>query len=142
MFLKYVNKILLVISNVAVSKRACCTSFVFLWYSSTGIILGTTIFSCVEFSPYKIQVFVCFFFVSDPRVKGWLLLENYTPTFIFSALYLLIVWLGPKYMRNKQPFSCRGILVIYNLGLTLLSLYMFYEVREKGLLRLILWCLF
>ncbi|NXP92743.1 ELOV5 protein, partial [Passerina amoena] len=64
----------------------------------------------------------------DPRVKGWLLLENYTPTFIFSALYLLIVWLGPKYMRNKQPFSCRGILVIYNLGLTLLSLYMFYEL--------------
>ncbi|NXS11882.1 ELOV5 protein, partial [Neodrepanis coruscans] len=64
----------------------------------------------------------------DPRVKGWLLLENYTPTFIFSALYLLIVWLGPKYMRNKQPFSCRGILVVYNLGLTLLSLYMFYEL--------------
>uniref|UniRef100_A0A8C3QXM0 Elongation of very long chain fatty acids protein 5 n=10 Tax=Passeriformes TaxID=9126 RepID=A0A8C3QXM0_9PASS len=64
----------------------------------------------------------------DPRVKGWLLLENYTPTFIFSVLYLLIVWLGPKYMRNKQPFSCRGILVIYNLGLTLLSLYMFYEL--------------
>ncbi|POI25673.1 hypothetical protein CIB84_010577, partial [Bambusicola thoracicus] len=64
----------------------------------------------------------------DPRVKGWLLLENYTPTFIFSVLYLLIVWLGPKYMRNKQPFSCRGILVVYNLGLTLLSLYMFYEL--------------
>lgn len=74
-----------------------------------------------------------FLFVSDPRVKGWLLLENYTPTFIFSVLYLLIVWLGPKYMRNKQPFSCRGILVVYNLGLTLLSLYMFYEVGEKGL---------
>uniref|UniRef100_A0A8C9G175 very-long-chain 3-oxoacyl-CoA synthase n=1 Tax=Pavo cristatus TaxID=9049 RepID=A0A8C9G175_PAVCR len=49
----------------------------------------------------------------DPRVKGWLLLENYTPTFIFSVLYLLIVWLGPKYMRNKQPFSCRGILQNY-----------------------------
>ncbi|NXA54069.1 ELOV5 protein, partial [Nothocercus julius] len=64
----------------------------------------------------------------DPRVKGWLLLENYSPTFIFSVLYLLIVWLGPKYMRNKQPFSCRGILVVYNLGLTLLSLYMFYEL--------------
>lgn len=94
-------------------------------------------------SPYKILVFVWFcLFVSDPRVKGWLLLENYTPTFIFSVLYLLIVWLGPKYMRNKQPFLCRGILVIYNLGLTLLSLYMFYEVREKGLVRLILQCLF
>lgn len=36
-------------------------------------------------------------------------------------------------MRNKQPFSCRGILVVYNLGLTLLSLYMFYEVGKNGL---------
>ncbi|XP_049750377.1 very long chain fatty acid elongase 5 isoform X1 [Loxodonta africana] len=64
----------------------------------------------------------------DTRVKGWFLLDNYIPTFICSILYLLIVWLGPKYMRNRQPFSCRGILVVYNLGLTLLSLYMFCEL--------------
>ncbi|XP_012296966.1 very long chain fatty acid elongase 5 isoform X2 [Aotus nancymaae] len=64
----------------------------------------------------------------DTRVKGWFLLDNYIPTFICSVIYLLVVWLGPKYMRNKQPFSCRGILVVYNLGLTLLSLYMFCEI--------------
>lgn len=132
---------LFVISNVARSKRACWTSFVLLWYSSTGSVLVTAIFRCVEFFLQNLSVCM-FLFVSDPRVKGWLLLENYTPTFIFSVLYLLIVWLGPKYMRNKQPFSCRGILVIYNLGLTLLSLYMFYEVRGKGLGSLVLQCLF
>uniref|UniRef100_A0A8C5WS34 Elongation of very long chain fatty acids protein 5 n=1 Tax=Laticauda laticaudata TaxID=8630 RepID=A0A8C5WS34_LATLA len=64
----------------------------------------------------------------DPRVKGWFLLTNYRPTFLFSVLYLLIIWLGPKYMRNRQPFSSRGVLVVYNIGLTLLSLYMFYEL--------------
>ncbi|XP_030054825.1 very long chain fatty acid elongase 5 [Microcaecilia unicolor] len=48
--------------------------------------------------------------------------------FFFTILYLFIVWIGPKYIQNKQPFSCRSILVIYNLGLTLLSLYMFYEL--------------
>ncbi|XP_058162875.1 very long chain fatty acid elongase 5 [Dasypus novemcinctus] len=64
----------------------------------------------------------------DARVKGWFLLDNYIPTFICSVIYLLIVWLGPKYMKNRQPFSCRGILVVYNLGLTLLSLYMFCEL--------------
>uniref|UniRef100_A0A8D1CBG0 Elongation of very long chain fatty acids protein n=2 Tax=Sus scrofa TaxID=9823 RepID=A0A8D1CBG0_PIG len=64
----------------------------------------------------------------DLRVKGWFLLDNYIPTLVCSILYLLIVWLGPKYMKNRQPFSCRGILVVYNLGLTLLSLYMFYEL--------------
>lgn len=68
---------------------------------------------------------------SDTRVKGWFLLDNYIPTFVCSAIYLLIVWLGPKYMKNRQPFSCRGILVVYNLGLTLLSLYMFYEVGHS-----------
>ncbi|XP_058931321.1 very long chain fatty acid elongase 5 [Kogia breviceps] len=64
----------------------------------------------------------------DPRVKGWFLLDSYIPTLLCSILYLLIVWLGPKYMKNRPPFSCRGILVVYNLGLTLLSLYMFCEL--------------
>ncbi|XP_050996095.1 elongation of very long chain fatty acids protein 5 isoform X2 [Acomys russatus] len=64
----------------------------------------------------------------DTRVKGWFLLDNYIPTFVCSVIYLLIVWLGPKYMKNRQPFSCRRILVVYNLGLTLLSLYMFHEL--------------
>lgn len=58
-------------------------------------------------------------------------MDNYLPTLAFSIMYLLIVWLGPKYMKNRQPFSCRGILVVYNLGLTFLSLYMFCEVSER-----------
>ncbi|XP_072293179.1 very long chain fatty acid elongase 5 [Eucyclogobius newberryi] len=64
----------------------------------------------------------------DRRVRGWLLLDNYLPTFALTVLYLVIVWMGPKYMRNRPPFSCRGLLLIYNVGLTLLSLYMFYEL--------------
>ncbi|KAM9804023.1 very long chain fatty acid elongase 5 [Neosynchiropus ocellatus] len=64
----------------------------------------------------------------DQRVKGWLLLDNYSPTFALTVMYLLIVWTGPKYMSRRPPLSCRGLLVCYNLGLTLLSLYMFYEL--------------
>lgn len=71
------------------------------------------------------------YYFPDTRVKGWFLLDNYIPTFVCSIIYLLIVWLGPKYMKNRQPFFCRGILVVYNLGLTLLSLYMFYEVGQR-----------
>lgn len=86
-------------------------------------------------------LFICFFFFflrlmfSDPRVRGWLLLDNYLPTLAFTIMYLLIVWMGPKYMRNRQPFSCRGILVVYNLVLTFLSLYLFYEVGQKFYLK-------
>ncbi|XP_029305587.1 very long chain fatty acid elongase 5 [Cottoperca gobio] len=64
----------------------------------------------------------------DQRVRGWLLLDNYPPTFALTVMYLLIVWMGPKYMKHRQPYSSRGLLVLYNLGLTLLSFYMFYEL--------------
>ncbi|XP_068435730.1 very long chain fatty acid elongase 5-like isoform X2 [Clinocottus analis] len=64
----------------------------------------------------------------DKRVQGWLLLDNYPPTFALTVMYLLIVWIGPKYMKERPAYSCRGLLVLYNLGLTLLSFYMFYEL--------------
>lgn len=57
-----------------------------------------------------------------------LLLDNYPPTFALTVMYLLIVWMGPKYMKHRQPYSCRAVMVFYNLGLTLLSFYMFYEL--------------
>ncbi|XP_076829981.1 very long chain fatty acid elongase 5 [Brachyhypopomus gauderio] len=64
----------------------------------------------------------------DPRVKGWLLLDNYPPTLAFSITYLFIVWVGPKYMKSRKAVSCGRILVVYNLALTLLSLYMFHQL--------------
>lgn len=87
---------------------------------------------CYYFYIYFI-ITECFFFYNfpDTRVEGWFLLDNYVPTLVCSILYLLIVWLGPKYMKTRQPFSCRRILVVYNLGLTLLSLYMFCEVSQR-----------
>ncbi|XP_006893188.1 PREDICTED: elongation of very long chain fatty acids protein 5 isoform X1 [Elephantulus edwardii] len=64
----------------------------------------------------------------DTRVVGWFLLDNYLPTLISTIIYLLVVWLGPKYMKNRPPFSFPKILVVYNTALTLLSLYMFLEL--------------
>ncbi|KAK7930774.1 hypothetical protein WMY93_007169 [Mugilogobius chulae] len=68
----------------------------------------------------------------DPRVQGWLLLDDYLPTFTLTVLYLLIVWMGPKYMKDRPPVSCRGLLLIYNVGLTLLSVYMFWELSSAA----------
>ncbi|XP_032876582.1 elongation of very long chain fatty acids protein 5 isoform X1 [Amblyraja radiata] len=72
--------------------------------------------------------FVSWFGPRDPRVEGFFLLDTYPPTFLLSLLYLFVVWVGPKYMQNKPPLTSRGILVVYNIGLTLLSLYMFCEL--------------
>ncbi|KAM9808566.1 very long chain fatty acid elongase 5 isoform 1-T1 [Syngnathus typhle] len=64
----------------------------------------------------------------DQRVRGWPLLDNYSPTVALTVAYLVVVWTGPKYMKHRQAFSCKGLLVVYNMGLTLLSLGMFYQL--------------
>ncbi|XP_061692320.1 elongation of very long chain fatty acids protein 5 [Syngnathoides biaculeatus] len=64
----------------------------------------------------------------DQRVRGWLLLDSYSTTFALTLVYIVLVWTGPKYMRHRQAYSCKGLLVLYNVGLTLLSLSMFYQL--------------
>ncbi|KAM8901665.1 very long chain fatty acid elongase 2 isoform 2-T2 [Lycaon pictus] len=64
----------------------------------------------------------------DSRVRGWFMLDSYLPTFFLTVLYLLSIWLGNKYMKNRHALSLRGILTLYNLGITLLSLYMLAEL--------------
>ncbi|XP_060019933.1 elongation of very long chain fatty acids protein 2 [Lagenorhynchus albirostris] len=64
----------------------------------------------------------------DSRVRGWFLLDSYLPTFSLTVLYLLSIWLGNRYMRSRPALSLRGVLTLYNLGITLLSAYMLAEL--------------
>lgn len=68
--------------------------------------------------------------LSDERVRGMLLLDGYLPTLALTLGYLLVVWMGPRYMKHRQPYSCRGAMMLYNLGITILSFGMFSEVKE------------
>lgn len=54
------------------------------------------------------------------------------PTLCISTFYLLFVWLGPKWMKDREPFQMRLVLIIYNFGMVLLNLFIF---REVGLLK-------
>jgi len=63
----------------------------------------------------------------DPDVKTWPLISTPVPVAVLGTLYLLIIWLGPKFMANKKPLDIRNILLVYNFGLLTLSAYMFYE---------------
>lgn len=71
---------------------------------------------------------ICVFPLLDARVRGWFLLDSYLPTFFLTGAYLLCIWLGNKFMKNRPPFSLRPHLIMYNLGITLLSFYMLIEV--------------
>uniref|UniRef100_A0A2K6FIB3 Elongation of very long chain fatty acids protein n=1 Tax=Propithecus coquereli TaxID=379532 RepID=A0A2K6FIB3_PROCO len=64
----------------------------------------------------------------DARVRGWFMLDSYLPTFFLTVIYLLSIWLGNKYMKNRPALSLRGILTLYNLAITLLSAYMLAEL--------------
>ncbi|XP_069476815.1 very long chain fatty acid elongase 2 [Ambystoma mexicanum] len=78
---------------------------------------------------HEVNTFVDYMFgPRDQRVRGWLMLDSYLPTFFLTLLYLISIWLGTKYMKNRPAMSLRGHLIVYNLGVTLLSLYMLIEL--------------
>ncbi|CAH1774017.1 unnamed protein product [Owenia fusiformis] len=66
---------------------------------------------------------------ADPRTKDWLLVNN-TPVYVWAltAIYMLIVFLGPTIMKNRRPYDLSAFLVVYNLGLVALSAYMLIEI--------------
>ncbi|KPJ15888.1 Elongation of very long chain fatty acids protein AAEL008004 [Papilio machaon] len=71
--------------------------------------------------------------VSDPRVQGWFLFDTPLPTLAMVIAYLAFVMVaGPLWMANKKPFRIQNVLVAYNAGQVLLSLYMFYEHLASG----------
>lgn len=54
---------------------------------------------------------------------------NPVPVWILTVMYLVFVtYAGPKYMKNREPYSLKYFMVIYNIGLVFMSIYMFVEV--------------
>ncbi|XP_022916141.1 very long chain fatty acid elongase AAEL008004 isoform X2 [Onthophagus taurus] len=71
--------------------------------------------------------------VSDPRTTDWPLIDTPIPTIIMVLIYLYIVlFLGPRLMMNQKPFKLKEVLILYNGGQVLFSLYMLYEHLMSG----------
>ncbi|XP_071955006.1 very long chain fatty acid elongase 4-like [Antedon mediterranea] len=70
--------------------------------------------------------------ISDPRVSDWLLMESPLPTIVITLVYLLMVYWGPKVMKSREPFELKGVMMIYNLGCVVLSLYIVVECIYCG----------
>lgn len=65
---------------------------------------------------------------ADPRSKDWLLVSSPWPLLAIIILYLLLLRFGPKFMANRKPFDLKGVMVVYNLLVVVLSVYMFKEL--------------
>lgn len=71
---------------------------------------------------------------ADYRTKDWFLVwSNPIYVWVITLLYLIITFLGPRFMRNRQPYSLSGFLVVYNLALVALSVYMFVEMNLSAI---------
>ena len=49
-------------------------------------------------------------------------------TYGLVLMYLVIVWVGPRIMKNREAFDLKPVLMVYNGALVVLSAYMFWEV--------------
>ena len=73
----------------------------------------------------KINVHLTFV---DKRTRGWLLVDSPVPTLCFILLYLFLVWIGPKFMKNRKPFKLPWLLLPYNFAMACLNAYIAMEV--------------
>ncbi|XP_066538716.1 elongation of very long chain fatty acids protein 4a [Hoplias malabaricus] len=66
--------------------------------------------------------------IADKRVEKWPLMDSPLPTLAISSSYLLFLWLGPKFMRNREPFQLRKTLIVYNFSMVIFNVFIFKEL--------------
>ncbi|KAL6435984.1 hypothetical protein ACFW04_005661 [Cataglyphis niger] len=66
----------------------------------------------------------------NERTRGWLLVDSPQPTLIYTLLYLLIVWAGPKVMKKRKAFKLTWALVPYNLAMACLNAYIAIQIAH------------
>ena len=70
---------------------------------------------------------------TDPRMDSYPLMSSPFPTLAICLTYVITVsWLGPRWMKNRQPYDVRKLLIVYNFAQVLFSLFLFYRVGRRG----------
>merc|ERR1712001_420336 len=64
----------------------------------------------------------------DPRVDNWLGMASIWPTIIICTAYVYFVKVvGPRLMKDREPYELKNILLVYNFSQVLFSFWMFME---------------
>lgn len=56
------------------------------------------------------------------------MVDSPVPTFVYTTMYLSIVCIGPRLMRDRRPFRLNWLLLPYNFAMAALNLYIAIEV--------------
>lgn len=73
-------------------------------------------------------IFCFVFFFSDPRTTNWFLMTSPWPTIAIVALYMIFVYGGQRWMKNRPAYALKDLMLCYNFCLVILNAYIFYEV--------------
>lgn len=66
--------------------------------------------------------------IADKRTRGWLMVDSPVPTLGYTVLYLVMVLVGPRLMRDRQPFNLKKCMIAHNLMMTALNGYIAVEL--------------
>lgn len=70
---------------------------------------------------------------NDPRTKDWFLVTGPGPLLMIVVTYIYFsTSAGPRYMRDRKPYTLRNTLIVYNFIQVLLSIYLVYEGLMAG----------
>nr|WPT09942.1 elongation of very long chain fatty acids 4 protein [Namalycastis rhodochorde] len=72
---------------------------------------------------------------ADTRVENWFLMDAYWKTWALVLLYLLVVWLGPKLMQQREAMKLRYPVVLYNAAMVIVNFHIFYELLVCSTIR-------
>ncbi|GFV83428.1 elongation of very long chain fatty acids protein 1 [Trichonephila clavipes] len=77
---------------------------------------------------------------SDPRLMKYPLMKNVKIVAFCSVVYLLFVKVvGPAWMKNRNPFGLRKVMIFYNLFLVAVNAWITYNLLAYGWLNKYSW---
>ena len=72
--------------------------------------------------------------VTDPRTTDWMLMSGPVPLLTILITYLYFCKsAGPRWMKARQPFDLKYVLIVYNAIMVVFSTWILNEVRLCGL---------
>ena len=71
--------------------------------------------------------------LADVRTNNWLFISSPIPIAVISFAYLYFVLrCGPRYMKDKSPYSCRTFIQFYNVFQIVTNSLIVYHIFEVG----------
>jgi hypothetical protein len=69
--------------------------------------------------------------VTDPRTKDWMFMSGPMPLLtILITYHYFCTSAGPRWMKDRKPFSLKYVLMAYNILQVAFSIWLVYEVRH------------